>query len=259
MPIAYQRVQQTEEAMEMKTGLGSKADESHVFRSAQDATDKEHHLTLSAAIKLYPKAVAWSVVMSASLIMDGYDLKLIGSLFAQPAFQKAYGHEGADGKYQISAPWQSGLNNGSNVGQMLGLLIAGVIVERFGFRKTMMGALIVVPCLIFIQFFATGLPQLQVGQILLGMLLSQYTAGSDSLIAVFQGSLLVSSRRYPVSMPWKWPQSLFAPSSQPSSASAGSLDNSLQHAFFAVPSIWMHPGLTACLSPSNGFGQYPCS
>lgn len=136
---------------------------------AQDANNTEHSLSFTQAIKLYPKAVAWSVMMSGALVMDGYDLKLIGSLFAQPAFSKAYGHKLPNGTYQIPAPWQSGLNNGSNVGQMLGLLIAGYVVERLGFRKTMMGALVVLPCLIFIQFFAHSLPQLQVGQILIGM------------------------------------------------------------------------------------------
>ena len=119
--------------------------------------------------------------MSTSLVMDGYDLKLIGSLFAQPAFSEAYGHRQPDGTYQIPAPWQSGLNNGSNVGQLMGLLLAGVLSERFGFRKTMMGALVVVPCFIFIQFFASTLPQLQVGQILIGTVSVQSLSKLESL------------------------------------------------------------------------------
>lgn len=140
-----------------------------LLSDAEDANSKEHDLSFMQAIKLYPKAVGWSVLMSFALVMDGYDLKLIGSLFAQPAFKEAYGRQQPDGTYQIPAPWQSGLNNGSNVGQMFGVLIAGSVVERFGFRKTMMGALTVLPCLIFIQFFAPSLPQLQAGQVLIGM------------------------------------------------------------------------------------------
>jgi len=61
--------------------------------------------------------------MSTAIIMDGFDTKLIGSLFAQPAFAKAYGLLQPDGSYQIPAPWQSGLANGSNVGQLFGLII----------------------------------------------------------------------------------------------------------------------------------------
>lgn len=57
---------------------------------------------------------------------------------------------------------------GSNVGQMIGLFFSGYISERFGFRKTMIGALLMVPCLIFIQFFAPSLGVFETGQILLG-------------------------------------------------------------------------------------------
>jgi SP family general alpha glucoside:H+ symporter-like MFS transporter len=145
------------------------ATQGQLLAHAEDANTKEHVLTLRSALKLYPKAISWSILMSTALVMDGYDFKLIGSLFAQPAFAKAYGVLQSDGTYQIPAAWQTGLNNGSNVGQMIGLLIAGYIVERFGFRRTMMGALVVVPCIIFIQFFANELPQLEAGQVLLGI------------------------------------------------------------------------------------------
>jgi SP family general alpha glucoside:H+ symporter-like MFS transporter len=138
---------------------------------AAEANYNDHKLTIVQAFKRYPKAVAWSSVMSASCIMDGYDLKLIGSLFAQPTFQKAYGKAQPGGGYQVTAAWQSGLNNGSNVGQMIGLCFAGHLSERLGYRKTMLGTLLVIPCLIFIQFFAPNLIVLQVGQILLGELL----------------------------------------------------------------------------------------
>ncbi|KIX01876.1 uncharacterized protein Z518_09603 [Rhinocladiella mackenziei CBS 650.93] len=145
-----------------------------LLADAEDATNRDHELTILQAIKLYPKAVAWSVVMSTALIMDGYDTKLIGSLIAQPAFQEAYGNPQGDGTYQVSAPWQSGLSNGSNTCQMLGLVIGGYLSEKFGFRKTMLSALMVIPGLIFIQFFAPSLAVLEVGQVLLGIPLGMF-------------------------------------------------------------------------------------
>lgn len=42
----------------------------------EDVTNREHKMNFVQAIKLYPKAVAWSVMMSTALIMDGYDLKV---------------------------------------------------------------------------------------------------------------------------------------------------------------------------------------
>jgi MFS transporter, SP family, general alpha glucoside:H+ symporter len=143
-------------------------DSREIGSDAEQANNKDHNLTILQAFKLYPKAVAWSAVLSAACIMDGYDLKLMGLLFAQPAFNKAYGKVQPNGKYIISAAWQQGLNNGSNIGQMIGLLFAGQLSERFGFRKTMIGTLCLAPCLIFIQFFASSLVVLEVGQILLG-------------------------------------------------------------------------------------------
>jgi SP family general alpha glucoside:H+ symporter-like MFS transporter len=135
---------------------------------AQDANTLEHDLTFFEALKLYPKGVFWSIVMSTAVIMEGYDTKLIGTLFAQPAFQKSYGQRVKAGSYQISAPWQTGLSNGSAVGQLLGLLIAGYISERFGFRKTIIAGLAIVICFIVITFFAPTLAVLEVGQILFG-------------------------------------------------------------------------------------------
>lgn len=41
------------------------------FTKAQEANNREHELKFLQAIKLYPKGVLWSVVMSTALIMEG--------------------------------------------------------------------------------------------------------------------------------------------------------------------------------------------
>jgi SP family general alpha glucoside:H+ symporter-like MFS transporter len=135
---------------------------------AQDANSQEHDLRFLDALRLYPKSVFWSMVMSAGVIMDGYDIKLIGTLYAQPAFQKAYGRLVKDDSYQIPAPWQAGLSNGSICGQFMGLLIAGYVSERFGFRKTMLAGLSCIIGCIFIPFFSPSLAVLELGQVLFG-------------------------------------------------------------------------------------------
>lgn len=101
--------------------------------------------------------------------MEGFDLVLINSLFAVPAFQEAFGVKLANGTYQITAPWQAGLSNGALMGELLGLTLNGIIADRFGFKKTMIGALSLVICFIFIVFFIQGLPQLLIGLILMGI------------------------------------------------------------------------------------------
>jgi SP family general alpha glucoside:H+ symporter-like MFS transporter len=94
----------------------SPATEIERLADVQDANAQEHDLTFYQALKLYPKGVFWSIAMSTAVVMEGYDTKLIGTLFAQPAFQKAYGKLVRADSYQISAPWQAGLSNGSTVG-----------------------------------------------------------------------------------------------------------------------------------------------
>lgn len=52
---------------------------------------------------------------------------------------------------------KSGLSNGAAVGEIIGLWITGYICDRFGFKKTIGGALIWVTGMIFIFFFAESL------------------------------------------------------------------------------------------------------
>ncbi|KAJ6445151.1 MFS transporter, SP family, general alpha glucoside:H+ symporter [Purpureocillium lavendulum] len=148
---------------------GGGADEIDRLADATDANDQEHEMTLLQALRLYPKGVLWSVVMSTGVVMDGYDTKLVGTLYAQPAFQKAFGTHVKGNSYQISAPWQTGLSNGSAAGQLVGLLLAGYLSERFGFRKTMVGGLAIVVAFIFMTFFAPNITVLAVGQTLFGI------------------------------------------------------------------------------------------
>lgn len=77
---------------------------------AQHAADDEKSMGLMQAIKLYPKAVGWSVVLSSALIMEGYDLALLGSLYGSPQFNRKYGvFNPATNKYTVPANWQSAL------------------------------------------------------------------------------------------------------------------------------------------------------
>ena len=136
---------------------------------AAAATDAEHRRGLWENIKLYPAAVGWSVLLSTTIIMEGFDINLITNLLAVPAFQRDFGTLAPDGTYQISAAWQAGLTNGALVGEIIGLMLNGIIADRIGFRWTMIGALAVATCFIFIVFFVQSLAQLLAGLVLLGI------------------------------------------------------------------------------------------
>lgn len=87
---------------------------------AKQAADAEQSMTLWQAMKIYPKAIGWSVLLSSTLIMEGYDLALLGHLFGSPVFNKKFGdwHEPSE-SYVVSAAYQSGLSNGARAGEVM--------------------------------------------------------------------------------------------------------------------------------------------
>lgn len=136
---------------------------------ARRASKFEHGLTNREAFKLFPKAILFSFILSLAIIMEGYDTSLLGSFYAYPVFAKRFGVLAANGTYQVTSQWQSGLQNGTQVGQILGLMFAGVIADRFGYKKTMLGALVSMIGLIFILFFAQNIGMLFAGEVLCGL------------------------------------------------------------------------------------------
>jgi SP family general alpha glucoside:H+ symporter-like MFS transporter len=141
---------------------------------AHAAIEKEHNMTPWQALKLYPKAVAWSLLLSCAIIMEGYDVVLIGSFFAFPAFNQKYGGLMSDGSYGLAASWQAGLTNAMSCGQILGLFVNGIVSERYGYRKTLMACLASTVGFIFILFFAPNVQTLVAGELLMGIPLGVY-------------------------------------------------------------------------------------
>ena len=137
---------------------------------AKDAAVAEHELTLLQGLKKYPKACMWSILVSTSIIMEGYDIVQISSFFGQPAFDKKYGKfDSANGTYQLSAAWQAGLSNGTSIGTIIGAFLNGYLTHKFGYRKVLIVSLLSLIAFIFVPFFAPSVAVLVVGQILCGI------------------------------------------------------------------------------------------
>ncbi|BGP40928.1 hypothetical protein JCM10449v2_004893 [Rhodotorula kratochvilovae] len=139
-----------------------------VVAEAKAATDAEHTLTLREGFRRYPAAMCWSVLLSSALIMNGFDIVLMGSFYGLPQFTKKYGIQLPDGSHTITAAWQAGLSNGGKAGEIIGLAVNGWAMERFGCRKAMITALMYTVAVIFIPVFAQNIQTLLVGQILSG-------------------------------------------------------------------------------------------
>ncbi|EGC41599.1 trehalose transporter [Histoplasma capsulatum var. duboisii H88] len=142
---------------------------SQISRNAKLATDKEQRMTLLQGVKLYPKAAAWSVLISTCIVMEGYDVCLVNNFYAFPQWNQKYGVQLENGNYQVPATWQAALSNGAVVGEIIGLFINGWASERFGYRYTIVTCLLFLAGFITIFFTAARVEALLVGEILCGI------------------------------------------------------------------------------------------
>ncbi len=62
-----------------KDDLGHTKGMNEIIHNAKNATDKEHKMSLWQGLKLYPKAVGWSMLISTCIVMEGYDLCLLSN------------------------------------------------------------------------------------------------------------------------------------------------------------------------------------
>lgn len=69
---------------------------------AKKASDAEHKMTLLQGIKLYPKAIGWSVLISTCIAMEGFQIALVNNFYAFDQFNRKYGALTDDGTYQVS-------------------------------------------------------------------------------------------------------------------------------------------------------------
>ncbi|KAK6955131.1 hypothetical protein Daesc_002762 [Daldinia eschscholtzii] len=132
-----------------------------LVNEANDANERERDMKLSHAFKVYPKAVGWSMLLSSCIIMEGFGTSIVGSY--------KFGTQAPNGDYQIPASWQNGISGATNVGEIIGLQIAGVLSERWGYRWTLISALVAVTAFIFFPFFANSLTVFLVGELFQGM------------------------------------------------------------------------------------------
>jgi len=140
-----------------------------ISTAALTANQAEHRMTFRAALGIYHKAIAWAGIISLAIIMEGYDTALVTSFYAFNEFQHQYGVPDQNGQSQITTKWQASLSNGSTVGSIIGLFANGIVTEIIGYRRTMMGALILLGIFVFLPFFAFNIQTLLAGQILCGL------------------------------------------------------------------------------------------
>jgi len=102
-----------------------------------------------------------------TVIMEGYDVTLLGSFYGYPMFRRKYGvWLNDESGYQISSTWQQRFNCLAAVANIVGALMNGWATARWGHRKVLIASLAWLSAFIFVVFFAPTIEILLVGQTL---------------------------------------------------------------------------------------------
>ncbi|KAK9242915.1 hypothetical protein V1506DRAFT_494758 [Lipomyces tetrasporus] len=192
--------------------------------NAKTGAEVEQHLPPLQAIKAYKKAVFWSLVVSMCVIMEGYDTSLIGNFFAYPSFAKKYGEYFPGVGYQLTAAWQAGFSNATGVGSFFGVIANGYLVDIFGQKRVLIGALSALSGFIFIisaPAYASEVLPLSLRGYFTSYTNMCFIIGQLIASGVLEGLVHLDSEwsyRIPYGLQWVWPVLLipilfFAPES----------------------------------------------
>ncbi|GAM83049.1 hypothetical protein ANO11243_010350 [Dothideomycetidae sp. 11243] len=143
--------------------------DARVRRDAAQNIRDERATGVLESFRLYRKAVLWSLALSSCIIMEGFGTLIIGASFALPSFQHRFGSRDELGGISIASHWQSAINTLAIAGNIVGLLLSGFMVERIGYKHTLMIGLAVLGATISITFTAHTATMLAVGNFLCGI------------------------------------------------------------------------------------------
>lgn len=101
--------------------------------------------------------------------MEGYDTILISSLYAYPSYAHRFGAmDPSTDTYQIPAKWQSAMGSGPQAGAVLGAILNGYLIQRFGYRPAFTLGVVLMTAFIFVSFLGMSVGLQAAGQILCG-------------------------------------------------------------------------------------------
>ncbi|KAK5676317.1 hypothetical protein LTS10_011129 [Elasticomyces elasticus] len=134
------------------------------------AENAEHNMGVIQAIKAYPMASFWAFVMSCTIIMESYDVFLMGNFMGLTKFKEDFGvcYPLPVGCV-IETKWQSALQVSGQLGALIGVFLAGPLTSRIGYRYATLTGLMLLNVFIFSFYFAKSLPVMFVAQLLEGL------------------------------------------------------------------------------------------
>ena len=113
--------------------------------------------------------------------MEAYCVFLMGNFIALPAFAEEYGVYNAEkDEWVIETAWQSALQMGGPIGAIIGVVLAGPLTSRIGYRWAFISNLMLLNAFIFVFYFAKSLPVMLAAQLLEGVPWGVFIANSPA-------------------------------------------------------------------------------
>ncbi|BEJ13792.1 hypothetical protein CspHIS471_0309660 [Cutaneotrichosporon sp. HIS471] len=145
----------------------------NVVGDAAHAEAVEASMGVMEGLKTYPRAVFWSFSISLLIIMEGYDVAVLGSVIGLPQYREKFGVPVINSQglpdFELLPAWQMAVNQAPNVGCIIGIFIASWAQDRWGYRRTLQIALVFLTGAIFIIFFSVNVQMLFIGELLCGL------------------------------------------------------------------------------------------
>lgn len=102
--------------------------------------------------------------------MEAYCVFLMGSFVALPKFAQDFGvYSTEKQEWIIVASWQSALQMGGPLGAIIGVLLAGPLTSKIGYRWATISGLMLLNVFILVFYFANSLAVMFVSQLLEGI------------------------------------------------------------------------------------------
>lgn len=90
--------------------------------------------SVKESLRRWPRLTLYALSLTSGIMLWGFDMSLVGNLASMPEFQKVFGLQVDDG-WIIASNWLSIWNIASNLGMMLGSVIAGWLGDKLGRRE----------------------------------------------------------------------------------------------------------------------------
>ncbi|GLA46664.1 hypothetical protein AnigIFM63604_011265 [Aspergillus niger] len=142
--------------------------EAILLERAHAANAADHALTWWKAIFKYRKAVFWACIFSFTLTMQSADATSTTSFYGQTQFKERFGTVD-NGVLEISAEWQTGIQQAMAVGELIGLAVAGFMADRFGWKPILSSMMVWLTGSLFLFAFAQNLGMMVAAMVLCGI------------------------------------------------------------------------------------------